>query len=115
MDLRLFKEPKYLSHPSLMNREISEDEDRPPVTLVLNKIDKASEMRWAGRPNDLRFVQIRSASCSQQLVKLVKLVAAADGESHPTSPTSTCQVTSREREFKTHGLDPNNQRSRNAF
>lgn len=34
------------------------DEDRPPVTLVLNKIDKASEMRW---------------------------------------------VTSREREFKTHG------------
>eukprot|EP00434_Breviolum_minutum_P044286 symbB.v1.2.039541.t1/scaffold6635.1/size21105/2 len=35
-----------------------QDEDRPPVTLVLNKIDKASEMRW---------------------------------------------VTSREREFKTHG------------
>jgi len=23
-----------------------QDEDRPPVTLVLNKIDKASEMRW---------------------------------------------------------------------
>ena len=62
MDLRLFKEPKYLSHPSLMNREISEDEDRPPVTLVLNKIDKASEMRWAGRPNDLRFVQHLAAS-----------------------------------------------------
>ena len=37
-----------MSFAGLPERKLQwEDEDRPPVTLVLNKIDKASEMRWA--------------------------------------------------------------------
>ena len=39
---------------------LGQDEDRPPVTLVLNKIDKASEMRW---------VLWRKGGCSEEAGK----------------------------------------------
>ena len=50
--------PMFLVFAAFIIRpESSQDEDRPPVTLVLNKIDKASERRWAGSPGERNQLQ----------------------------------------------------------
>ena len=83
------------------------DEDRPPVTLVLNKIDKASEMRWVRQPNLLLLTRCRTC---RELVELDFLifsnVVLREMSGVETSVSIGSQVTSREREFKTHGRGP---------